>query len=445
MNFRREVILVNKRIRCRDVFSSDGLFMDVAKALWTKYKDTLTAHGEENVDNLIAEQDRMPLRFQYIDASGSQCLIEPSEAVATILDNGANQVIWDHVPMGGALDFRQIFSQHASEMFSLPEFAHWKCVFGSSPKYGIMATSTDKNGLLRTLKITPSGKYPTTPPTVVAEPGFDDDPRWSDGILHFASLPENGGFIWEERVTDTSSDTNPLRGLVQEVLQNYGFSKSPKQGRASEDQDVVEKKSAGQVAAEDSSGKGSAKDTPQSKQVRQSDAATQKTTQQDDAAESNKPVKGKKIAQTEDPDKSGKTVKRKDDDMVTDEMPLHSAALTKDAKKSAAQPDHKSPIMKAVDQTPVADKPTRKAAAGISEKPLVIVIPDQVARGCLEQWQEAVRRRGRFIEQGGAIIGFFDGSRITVSDMLHDDEATATAAYICFMTMKPRRLRHISA
>jgi hypothetical protein len=431
MNYRRELVLVNKRIRCRDVFSSDGLFMDVAKALWKKYKDTLTDHGEENVDNLIAEQDRMPLRFHYVDASGSQCLIEPSESVDTILDRGATQVIWDHVPVGGDLNFRQVFSQHASEILNLPEYSRWNCVFGSSPKYGIMITGPDKNKLQQTLKITPSGNYPTTPPTVLAEPGFPDDPSWPGGILDFAYLSENGRFTWEERVTDKPLEKNPLQELVTEVLQDYGFGKSPNQGKTSDEPDVTEDKPKKNAASEDSSS-----DTPQPEQEDQSKAASQKRAQHKEAAKikktpkTKKPAKSNQAAQTKAPEKARKKGKRVVDDVANDKMLLLVSGLTDEAKKLADQADDEKPISKDADQISAADLPHRKKVAEISKKPLAIMIPDQVAMNCLEQWQAAVRSRGKFIEQGGAIIGYFDGSRIFVSDLLHDKDATATAAYI---------------
>jgi hypothetical protein len=436
MNFRRELVLVNKRIRCRDVFPADGLFFDVAKALWRKYKDTLTDHGEENVDNLIAEQDRMPLRFHYVDASGSQCLIEPSESVGTILDQGATQVIWDHVPVGGDLNFRQVFSQHASEILALPEFAHWKCIFGSSPKYGIVVTSPEKNGQVRTLKITPSGDYPTTPPTVIAEPGFPDDPCWSDGILDFAYLSEKGRFAWEKRVTDKPRNKNPLQELVAEVLQDYGLDKSPIHGKTSGEQDATEDKPKEKAVSEDKpKGKtvseDSSPDTPQPEQRDPSIATSSKRAQQKDAAKSKstakakKTTKTKKAVQSRAPKKTRKTDKRADESVANDKLPLLASVLADEAKKLADQTDDTKPLSKDTGQISVAD-----TVAAISKKPLAIVIPNQVAKNCLEQWQAAVRSKGKFIEQGGAIIGSFDGSRIFVSDLLHDKEATATAAYI---------------
>ena len=406
--------------------------MDVAKALWKKYKDTLTDHGEENVDNLIAEQDRMPLRFHYVDASGSQCLIEPSESVETILDRGARQVIWDHVPVGGDLNFRQVFSQHASEILTLPEFAHWKCIFGSSPKYGIVVTSPDKNGQQRTLKITPSGDYPTTPPTVIAEPGFPDDPCWSDDILDFAYLSEKGRFSWEKRVTDKPLDMNPLHGLVQEVLQDYGFGQSPDHGKKPGKKGAAEGKPAKEVTEGDSS-----QAAPQSRKGDQPKGASQKTAPKKDAAKSKETAKAKKTtktqkttaskktAQTKAPEKPRKKGKPVDGDVVSDKMLLLVSGLTDEARKLADQTDDTKPLSKDAGQISVAD-----TVAAISEKPLAIVIPNQVAKNCLEQWQAAVRSKGKFIEQGGAIVGSFDGSRIFVSDLLHDKEATATATYI---------------
>jgi len=218
-----ELVLVNKRIRSRDVLPPTGTFMDVAKKLWAKYKDTLTEHGGDNVDNLIPEQDRMPLRFLYVDKAGSQCLIEPSEPVAAILAAGAEQVIWDHVPVGGSQNYRQAFGRHALDLMNIPQYQNWKCLHPDHPGYGITATGPDKNDVVRTLKLTPSGNYPQTPPTVTSEPEFTDDPCWSGGVLHFTNFSTGGGSAWDALVELSSAGINPLQGLIQELLQNYAF------------------------------------------------------------------------------------------------------------------------------------------------------------------------------------------------------------------------------
>jgi hypothetical protein len=218
-----ELVLVNKRIRSRDVFPPKGTFLDVAKELWAKYKDTLTEHGEANVDNLIPDEDRMPLRFMYVDKAGSQCLIEASEPVEAILAAGAEQVNWDHVPVGGGLNYRQAFGRHALDLMSIPQYQNWKNLHADHPGYGITATGPDKNDVVRTLKLTPSGNYPKTPPTVTAEPEFTDDPCWSGGVLHFTNFRSGGGSAWDDLVDLSSVGINPLQGLIQELLQKYGF------------------------------------------------------------------------------------------------------------------------------------------------------------------------------------------------------------------------------
>ena len=217
------LVLVNKRIHSRDVFPNTGTFMDVAKELWKKYKDTLTEDGSENVDHLIAEQNRMPIRFQYVDAASSNCLSEPSEPVAGILAAGAEQVIWDHVPIGGGENFRQTFGAHALELIKMPHYQNWTYIYKDHPGYGITATGPDKNDIVRTLKITPSGNYPQSPPTVVSEPAFRDDPCWADGVLHFTEYNKGGGSAWKDLVDASSSGINPLQGLIMELLSKYEF------------------------------------------------------------------------------------------------------------------------------------------------------------------------------------------------------------------------------
>ena len=218
-----DLVLVNKRIRSRDVFKDTGTFMDVAKELWKKYKDTLTQDASENVDNLIADEERMPIRFQYVDAAGSQCLIEPAEPVAGILAAGAEQVIWDHVPIGGDDNFRQLFGAHALELIKMPQYLNWTHIYKDHPGYGITATGPDKDDVVRTLKITPSGDYPNSPPTVVSEPAFKDDPCWAGGLLHFTEYSKGGGSAWKDLVDASSSGINPLQGLIMELLTKYKF------------------------------------------------------------------------------------------------------------------------------------------------------------------------------------------------------------------------------
>ncbi|NVB39839.1 hypothetical protein G6O69_18495 [Pseudenhygromyxa sp. WMMC2535] len=216
------IILVNNRISARDTFPASGTFLGIAKRLWSKYSDTLIGVGRSDVGNLIADRERMPIRFQYVDAGGSQVLIEPSEEVAAILAQGADQILWDHVPTGGGPTFRQIFGQHAVDLVSRPAYSNWSCVYQDKPGYGIQAIGPDRNGVIRTITITPSGNYPKTPPTVVSEPPFSDDPCWSRGVLHYTKF-HGGGAPWTDLADDWRSGLNPLHALIQELLQKYGF------------------------------------------------------------------------------------------------------------------------------------------------------------------------------------------------------------------------------
>ena len=116
-------------------------------------------------------------------------------------------------------NFRQVFGNHALEILHKPKYRNWKCIVKDKPGYGIMAVGPDKMGIVRTWKITPSGDYPRTPPTVVSEPPYMNDICWdSKGVLHYTAFSKKSGSPWEKAV---KTDANPLFGLIVELLQKY--------------------------------------------------------------------------------------------------------------------------------------------------------------------------------------------------------------------------------
>jgi hypothetical protein len=194
----------------------------MAKELWGKYRDEILTEGED-VNNLIAEPERMPIRFQYVDDQGSECLVEPSEEIEDVISAGAKQVTWDATPTGGALSYRQQFGEHAAELLARPEYQNWSYCARGKPGYGIQAVGPDKDDVVRTIKITPSGNYPETPPTVTCQPTFEGDPCWTGGVLHYTTYSGGGGSPWKDLVEQSDRGLNPLHALTQELLLKYKF------------------------------------------------------------------------------------------------------------------------------------------------------------------------------------------------------------------------------
>jgi hypothetical protein len=119
-------------------------------------------------------------------------------------------------------NFRQIFANHAHEILRKPKYRNWKHIVAGKPGYGIKAVGPDKTGIVRTWKITPSGNYPNTPPVIVSEPPYSNDPCWdSKGILHYTNFKKNSGSPWEKAV---KVNVNPLFSLIIELLHKYKLS-----------------------------------------------------------------------------------------------------------------------------------------------------------------------------------------------------------------------------
>ncbi|CAG0987531.1 hypothetical protein ANRL3_02542 [Anaerolineae bacterium] len=110
-------------------------------------------------------------------------------------------------------NFRQIFGIHANEILHNPKYSNWRCIEPGKPGMGIEVFGPDKAGILRTWRITPTPDYPSSPPTVVAEPVFTDDPCWRNGYLNFNMVP------WKRTID--RGVINPLHELMMELLRKY--------------------------------------------------------------------------------------------------------------------------------------------------------------------------------------------------------------------------------
>ena len=218
----KDLVLINSEIGTRDYFAKGDVegktFRDIADELHKKYQEQIAEYARAQVGNLVqGDQSRLPLRFYYVDQAGNENELDHSDAASDTMQL-SDKVFWSIQVVGGNNNFRRDFGEHAIDLVRKPKYRNWKLLVEGKPGFGIFATGPDKTGTIRRWEIKPSGSYPNTPPIVTSSPSYSNDPCWdTSGTLHYTRL-RNGGSPWEERA---KKSTNPLYGLVIELLQKY--------------------------------------------------------------------------------------------------------------------------------------------------------------------------------------------------------------------------------
>jgi hypothetical protein len=86
---KKQLILIGSEINTRDYVPVTELqgktFNDLIDFLYKKYEEPIIAYARERMRNLELGRDRIAVKFQYADPSGSMVTIEPSEQVLNIL------------------------------------------------------------------------------------------------------------------------------------------------------------------------------------------------------------------------------------------------------------------------------------------------------------------------------------------------------------------------
>jgi len=238
---KKNIILINRDLGLRDILSleeyKDKHFRDVASYLKEKYESKILDFVSKNLANQVEDLDRIPIHFSYIgggdeEESGREIPVDHSEPVAPIINlTSEGQIFWSIPAIGGRVDFRQIFGNHAASLISL-SYQNWKFITEGYPGYGIYSRGPDKNGIVRKITIQPTEKYPYEPPLVVSAPPFSEDPCWDDkGVLHYTYWTNNGGSPWTDLVYGrkrnkkviAQASENPLKILVSELMQKYSI------------------------------------------------------------------------------------------------------------------------------------------------------------------------------------------------------------------------------
>ena len=101
---KKQLILLGSEIQSRDYIPAEDLenkrFTDLVDFLYKKYEEPILSHVREALSNIVARRDRIPIKFQYADPSGTMITIDPSDEVLSIMEL-SNTVHWTVETFGG--------------------------------------------------------------------------------------------------------------------------------------------------------------------------------------------------------------------------------------------------------------------------------------------------------------------------------------------------------
>jgi hypothetical protein len=102
---KKQLVLIGSEINTRDYITEaevDGQnFNDIIEFLYKKYEEPIISYAQEQLGNIVARKDRIAIKFNYADVSGSVVMIEPSDQVQDIMQLN-DTVNWTVETFGGA-------------------------------------------------------------------------------------------------------------------------------------------------------------------------------------------------------------------------------------------------------------------------------------------------------------------------------------------------------